>query len=55
MTIDKRIDRIEESLFSMRDKLQELIKVNDQLILVLERMNEILEENNRKFKEYRSQ
>ena len=54
MTIDERVDRFEESLFLIRDKLQEFIEVNDQLILALERMNNALEESNRKIKEYQS-
>lgn len=54
MTIDERVDRFKESLFLIRDKLQEFIEVNDQLILALERMNNALEESNRKIKEYQS-
>lgn len=54
MTIDERVDRFEESLFLIRDKLQEFIEVNDQLILALKRMNNALEESNRKIKEYQS-
>jgi|GEM_PF-4084887 len=54
MTTDGKIDRLDDKLFLIRDKRQEFMAVNAPLILVLGRMNNTLEDSNRKFWAYRS-